>query len=260
MTEPTLTIETRGHVLAVGLSRAAKRNAFNLQMLRELAAAYGRLEDDPELRCLVLFAHGDHFTAGLDLGEVGPHVAAGGELHVEGGVDPLDLAGRRRAKPVVMAVQGYCYTIGVELALAADVVVASRDARFTQFEVRRGIMPFGGATLRFAQTAGYQNAMRYVLTGDAFDADEARRIGVVQEVTEPGQQVARALALGETIAAQAPLAVQASRANAKLAVEQGHAAAYARLMTEARALMASEDAAEGLRSFVERRDAVFRGR
>ncbi|MDB4928166.1 MAG: Enoyl-CoA hydratase/isomerase [Myxococcaceae bacterium] len=260
MTDPTLTIETRGRVLAVGLSRAAKRNAFNLQMLRELAAAYGRLEDDPELRCLVLFAHGDHFTAGLDLGEVGPHVAAGGELHVDGGVDPLDLAGRRRKKPVVMAVQGYCYTIGVELALAADVVVASRDAKFTQFEVRRGIMPFGGATLRFAQTAGYQNAMRYVLTGDAFDADEARRIGVVQEVTDPGQQVARAMALAETIAAQAPLAVQAARANAKLCLEQGHAAAYARLMPEARALMASEDASEGLRSFVERREAVFHGR
>jgi hypothetical protein len=114
-------------------------------------------------------------------------------------------------KPVVMAMQGYCYTIGVELALAADVVVASRDARFTQFEVRRGIMPFGGATLRFAQVAGYQNAMRYMLTGDAFDAEEARRIGVAQEVTDAGQQVARAIAVGESIAAQAPLAVQATR-------------------------------------------------
>ena len=192
--------------------------------------------------------------------EVGPHVAAGGELHVEGGVDPLDLAGRRRVKPVVMAVQGYCYTIGVELSLAADVVVASRDARFTQFEVRRGIMPFGGATLRFAQVAGYQNAMRYILTGDVFDAEEAQRIGVVQELTDPGQQVERAIALGESIAKQAPLAVQASRANAKLAMEQGHAAAYAALMTKARALMATEDAAEGLRSFMERREADFRGR
>ena len=260
MTDPTLTVETRGHVLLVGLARVAKRNAFNLQMLRELAVAYDRLEDDPELRCLVLFAHGDHFTAGLDLGEVGPHVAAGGGIHGDGGVDPLDLVGRRRAKPVVMAVQGYCYTIGVELALAADVVVASRDARFTQYEVRRGIMPFGGATLRFAQVAGYQNAMRYLLTGDVFDADEARRIGVVQEVTDPGAQVARAAALAESIARQAPLAVQAARASAKLAQEHGHAAALAGLMPMARALMASEDAAEGLRSFVERREADFRGR
>ena len=260
MSEPAVTVEARAHVLRVGVNRPAKRNAFNLAVLRELSAAYARLEDDPDLRCLLLFGHGDHFTAGLDLAEVGPHVAGGGGLLVDGGVDPLDLEGRRRVKPVVMAVQGYCYTIGVELALAADVVVASRDARFTQFEVRRGIMPFGGATLRFAQVAGYQNAMRYILTGDVFDAEEARRIGVVQEVTEPGQQVERAIALGESIAKQAPLAVQASRASAKLAIEQGHAAAYAELMTKARALMGSEDAAEGLRSFMERREADFRGR
>jgi enoyl-CoA hydratase/carnithine racemase len=128
---------------------------------------------------------------------VGPHVAGGGGLLVDGGVDPVDLEGRRRVKPVVMAVQGYCYTIGVELSLAADVVVASRDTRFTQFEVCRGIMPFGGATLRFAQVAGYQNAMRYVLTGDVFDADEAVRIGVAQEATAPGAQLDRAVAIAE---------------------------------------------------------------
>jgi enoyl-CoA hydratase/carnithine racemase len=260
MSDATLTLETRGHVLLVGLNRPAKRNAFNLQMLRELSAAYTRLEDDPALRCLVLFAHGDHFTAGLDLAEVGPHVAGGGGLLVDSGVDPVDLEGRRRVKPVVMAVQGYCYTIGVELSLAADVVVASRDTRFTQFEVCRGIMAFGGATLRFAQVAGYQNAMRYVLTGDVFDADEAVRIGVAQEATAPGAQLDRAVAIAERIAAQAPLAVQASRVSAKLALEQGHAAALAALMPAARALMSTEDAAEGLRSFVERRPAVFRGR
>ena len=260
MSDSTLTIESRDNVLLVGLSRAAKRNAFNMQMLKDLSGAFGKLEDDPELRCLVLFAHGDHFTAGLDLADVGPHVAAGGSLLVEGGVDPLDLFGRRRVKPVVIAMQGYCYTVAVELALAADVVVAARDARFTQFEVRRGIMPFGGATLRFAQVAGYQNAMRYMLTGDFFDAEEARRMGIVQEITEPGAQVERALAIGETIARQAPLAVQATRASSRVALEKGPEAALAELMTAARGLMSTEDAAEGLRSFVERREANFRGR
>ena len=258
--ESTLTTEVREHVLAVGLNRPAKRNAFNLAMLRELAAAFTRLEDDPELRCLVLFAHGDHFSAGLDLAEVGPHVAAGGTLVVGGGVDPLDLEGRRRSKPVVIAMQGYCYTISIELALAADVVIAARDARFTQFEVRRGIMPFGGATLRFAQTAGYQNAMRYVLTGDFFDAEEARRMGLVQEVADVGAQLARAEAIAETIARQAPLAVQASMVNARTALEEGHAAALAGMMGEARALMATDDAREGLMSFVERREARFTGK
>ncbi len=194
MSEPVVTVEAREHVLRVGIQRPAKRNAFNLQVLRELSEAYTRLEDDPELRCLLLFAHGEHFSAGLDLAEVGPHVAAGGGLYGEGGVDPFGLFGRRRRKPVVAAMQGYCYTVSVELALASEVVVAARDARFTQFEVRRGIMPFGGATLRFARVAGYQNAMRYVLTGDFFDAAEAQRMGLVQEVTDAGAQFERALA------------------------------------------------------------------
>ncbi len=102
--------------------------------------------------------------------------------------------------------------------------------------------------------------MRYVLTGDFFDAAEARRMGVVQEVTEPGAQLERATAIAETIARQAPLAVQATLANARTAIEKGFDAALAEMMPAARALMATEDAAEGVRSFVERREAVFRGR
>ncbi|MFO0628873.1 MAG: crotonase/enoyl-CoA hydratase family protein [Polyangiales bacterium] len=257
---PTVTSVLRDHVLELGLDRAPKRNAFNLAMLRELAEGFTRAEDDPDVRCVLVHAHGEHFTAGLDLAEVGPHVAAGGALMPDGAVDPFSLFGRRRTKPFVAAVQGYCYTVAVELCLAADVVVAARDARFTQFEVRRGIMPFGGATLRFARVAGYQNAMRYVLTGDFFDAEEARRMGLVQEVADAGAQLVRARTIADTIARQAPLAVQASLVNARAAVEEGHAAALAALMPAARALMATEDAREGVLSFVERREARFTGR
>lgn len=259
MATETLSVLLRDHVLEVGLNRPQKRNAFNLAMLRELAEAYTRAEGDPEVRCLLLFAHGEHFTAGLDLAEVGPHVAAGGALAPEGSVDPFGLFGRRRSKPVVMAVQGYCYTVAVELCLAADVVVAARDARFTQFEVRRGIMPFGGATLRFAQVAGYQNAMRYVLTGDFFDAEEARRMGVAQELAEVGEQLVRAQAIAATIARQAPLAVQASLANSRVAVERGFDEALSALMPAARGLMGTDDAREGVASFIERREARFKG-
>src|SRR5262245_20851191 len=116
-----ISTETRGHVLLIGLDRAAKRNAFTTAMLVDLARAYTALEDDPALRAAVLFAHGDHFTGGLDLAEVGPKVAAGGSLAPPGVIDPLDLHGeRRRKKPVVCAVQGFCFTIGIELMLAAD--------------------------------------------------------------------------------------------------------------------------------------------
>ncbi len=256
----TLTLESDGHVRLVGLNRPEKRNAFNLAMLDELSAAYTQCEDDPDARCVLLFAHGAHFTAGLDLAEVGPHVAAGGGLHHEGRVDPLGLFGRQRSKPVVMAVQGYCFTIGIELCLASDVRVAASDTKFTQLEVARGIMPFGGATLRFPQVAGWGDAMRWMLSGEFFDAHEAHRMRVVRHGGAPGAQLEAARAIAQSIAAQAPLAVQATLRASRAAMELGAEAAKAELMREARALMHTQDAAEGVRSFVERRKAKFEGR
>ncbi|MFO0559333.1 MAG: crotonase/enoyl-CoA hydratase family protein [Polyangiales bacterium] len=260
MSTETIESALRDHVLEIALNRPSKRNAFNLAMLRELAEAFTRAERDPDVRCLLLTANGPHFTAGLDLAEVGPHVAAGGTLVADGAIDPFGLFGPKRSKPFVIAVQGYCYTVAVELCLAADVVIAAEDAQFTQFEVRRGIMPFGGATLRFAQVAGYQNAMRYVLTGDFFDAHEARRIGVAQDVAAVGAHLDRARTIAQTIAKQAPLAVQSALANSRLAVEKGFDVARDAMMGETRKLMASEDALEGVRSFVERREAKFSGK
>ncbi|TNF24832.1 MAG: crotonase/enoyl-CoA hydratase family protein, partial [Deltaproteobacteria bacterium] len=257
--EPPITVEERGHVLLIGLSRASKRNAFDLKMLDGLAHAFARYESG-DARCAVLFAHGEHFTAGLDLAEVGPAMAQGAPLIPPGGVDPLDLFGRRRTKPVVCAVQGYCLTIGVELLLASDIRVAAEDTVFAQMEVQRGIMAFGGATVRLPQVAGWGNAMRWLLTGDRFDAAEALRIGLVQEVVPPGTQLDRAIAIAERVAAQAPLAVRATLASARAAVERGIPAALEGLEAEARALMTTRDAVEGLRSFVERRAARFEGR
>lgn len=254
-----ISLQTQDHVLMIGLDRAAKRNAFDLAMLRQLAEAMTTYEDDPSLRCAVIFAHGEHFTAGLDLSEVGPAVARGEPLFPAGAVDPLGLHGRVRSKPLIMAAQGWCLTIGIELLLAADIRVAAADTRFGQIEIRRGIFPFGGATLRLPQVAGWGNAMRWLLTGDTFDAAEAHRIGLVQEVTPPGQQVERAAALAATVAAQAPLGVRATLQSARTCDEQGQAAALAGMMDDVRAVMASDDAREGMRSFVERRTARFTG-
>ncbi len=260
MSENRITFERRGHVALIGLDRAAKRNAFDLRMLRELAEAYTAYEDEPELRAAVVFAHGDHFTAGLDLAEVGPAVRRGAALFPDGMVDPVGLNGRIREKPVVMAVQGYCLTVGIELLLASDIRVAASDTRFGQIEINRGIFPFGGATIRLPQVAGWGNAMRWLLTGDTFDAAEALRIGLVQQVTEPGAQLEAATAIAETIAKRAPLGVRATMRSSRAMLEKGPLAATKELLVEARALMDSEDAAEGLSSFVERREAVFRGR
>ncbi|MCR3771468.1 crotonase/enoyl-CoA hydratase family protein, partial [Pseudomonas aeruginosa] len=177
--------ERRGHLLLLGLDRVAKRNAFDLPMLDDLVAALGEYEADDKLRCALLFAHGEHFTAGLDLANVGETFRQGWKLP-EGAVDPWGtFGGRRPSKPLVVAVQGYCYTIGIELMLAADINLCASNARFAQLEVQRGILPFGGATLRMHQVAGWGNAMRWLLTGDEFDAHEAYRLGLVQEVTAP---------------------------------------------------------------------------
>jgi len=257
---PRITTETREHVLLIGLDRADKRNAFDLAMLRELAQAFTRYEDTPELRCAVLFGHGEHFTAGLDLAEVGQAVARGEPLFPADAVDPLGLHGRARSKPLVIALQGWCLTIGIELALAGDIRVAARNTRFGQIEVKRGIFPFGGATLRMPQQLGWGNAMRYLLTGDTFDAAEALRIGLVQEVAEDGQHLERAAAIAATIARQAPLAVAATLRSSRVAQTHGEAAALAPMMDDVRKVMASDDAREGLQSFVERRDARFTGR
>jgi enoyl-CoA hydratase/carnithine racemase len=158
----------------------------------------------------------------------------------------------------VIAVHGRCLTLGIELCLAHDVVIAADNTRFAQIEIKRGIFPFGGATFRFVQQAGWGNAMRWLLTGDEFDAKEAHRIGLVQEVTEPGKQLERAIAIAETIAAQAPLGVQATIASARKSLNE-EAAARA-LLPEIVRLMQTEDARDGLMSFLERRTARFSGR
>lgn len=255
----TVTLERRDHVLLIGLNRPEKRNAFTFEMLRDLAAAYTTYEDDPNLWCAVLFAHGDHFTGGLDLAEAAPHIIAHETLIPDDQVDFVSLIGRRRTKPVVAGAQGWCLTVGIELLLASDIRICAEGTRFAQIEVGRGILPFGGATLRFPQVAGWGNAMRYLLTGDEFGAEEALRMGIVQEVVPANQVLDRAVVLAERVAAQAPLAVQATMESARTALEEGAAAAVAKLYDQLHRLMATRDAQEGVASFLERRAARFTG-
>ena len=161
---------------------------------------------------------------------------------------------------MVGAFQGICFTIGIELLLATDVRVAAEDVRFGQIEVKRGIFPVGGATIRMPRELGWGNAMRFLLTGDELDAREAHRVGLVQEVVPVGAQLERAVAIAERIAAQAPLGVQATLASSRLALADAEAAAAARLLADLAPILASDDAREGVQSFLERRAARFSGR
>ncbi len=255
-------VEQRGHVLLIGINRPEKRNAFDLELIEQFAAAYERLGDDPELRVGVVHAIGEHFSAGLDLAEVGAKVAEIGPSALAGSYkyDPWGMWSAPVPKPVVLAVQGIAFTLSIELALASDIVVAAQDVRFRQLEIGRGILPFGGATLRATAQLGWGNAMRFLLTADEFDAQEAYRIGLVQEVVAPGEQLDVALRIAQRIAAQAPLGVQETLASARIARDSGESAARDHLKVALAKIMASEDAAEGVRSFLERREARFNGR
>ena len=252
--------EVRGHVFLIGLNRVDKKNAFNLAMLRELSAAIGEYEANPELRAAVLFTHGEDFTAGLDLMDVAPAMAGDAGIVEEGAFDPVGVHGKTRTKPLVCAVQGLCLTLGIELMLASDIVVAGDDTRMAQIEIKRGIVPFGGANQRWVAASGWGNAMRYLLTGDELDAATAYRIGMVQEVVSPDQVLSRALELANTIAAQAPLGVAATLRSARIGVEEGQQAAFQHLVPEIHKLMVTEDAREGVMSFMQRRAAQFKGR
>jgi len=258
-----LTLERRGHVLLIGLNRPEKRNAFNLALIDQLAGAYHELENDDAIRCGVLFGHGDHFTGGLDLAEVGPLVREGRLDEALAGPGRRDPWRKDTAwtTPLVAAVQGWVMTLAIELLLAADIGIAASNARFAQLEIRRGIYPFGGATVRLPRDAGWGNAMRWLLTGEEYDAAEAHRIGLVQEVVEPGRQLDRAIELAQMIAGKcAPLGVKATLASAHRARLEGEAAAFERLDSDMAELFETEDGREGLRSFVERREARFVGR
>jgi enoyl-CoA hydratase len=257
--EGSITTEVRGHILLIGLNRPEKYNGYTPTMAKQLVAAMTRLDEEDDLFVGVLFGHGPHFTAGLDLPKWTGRMAQEGDH--EATEDRLDVVGLGRGcrKPIVTAAHGITFTLGIELAIAGDIVVAADDCRFSQLEPKRGIHATGGATIRFVQRGGWGNAMYHLLTSDEFDAEEAKRIGLVQEIVPAGKQLDRAIEIAESIAACAPLAVQATKASSRLFVEEGFDAAVAALAPAQKRLLASEDAKQGVQSFVERRRANFKG-
>ena len=250
--------EIRGHLFMIGLDRAAKRNAFDSHLIHDLSLALTEYEDHAELRCAVIFAHGEHFTAGLDLVELQPKLSSGIFSYDEHQINPWGTSGRARKKPVIVAVQGFCYTAGIELMLNADIAIAQDNTQFAQMEVQRGILPFGGATARFVQAAGWSKAMRYLLTGDAFDAATALDLNLINEITSEAP-LNRAIELAERIAQAAPLAVQATLASAKEAAEHGTEMAFSHLQQHLTPLLTTQDVQEGVMAMLQRRAPEFKG-
>ena len=250
--------ETHGHVLKIIIDNAAKRNAFSPEMMDQLSDALTRLDDTEELRVGVVCAEGDHFTAGLDMPKFfGPGATV--RPSPPDSVDPFGLR-NRCSKPLVTAVQGITYTVGIEMMLAGDIGVAAADARFCQMESKRGIAPLGGAHFRYLSRMGWGDAMYHLMLCDEFSAERALKIGLVQEVTPVGRQVERAMELAALIAQNAPIGVQAMKRAALTYVAAGERAAIDVIPEVRERVFASQDSKEGVQSFVERRPAVFHGR
>jgi enoyl-CoA hydratase/carnithine racemase len=157
-------------------------------------------------------------------------------------------------------VQGICFTVGIEIALAGDIIIAADTARFCQMESKRGIAPLGGAHFRYLTRAGWGDAMYHLFLCDEFNAERAYKIGLVQEVVPLGRQVDRAMEVAQLIAKNAPLGIQITKQAALKFIEAGEKSAIEIIPKIRERVMNSEDMKEGIQSFIERRAAVFRGR
>ena len=254
----TVQTEVDGRIFRIVVDNVAKKNAFTPDMMAELSNAFTAFDGDDALWVAVLAFAGDHTTAGLDMPKFfGPNVER--RDSPAGNVDPFALK-RRTLKPVVAAVQGLCLTVGIEMMLAADIVIAADTSRFCQMESKRGIAPLGGAHFRFLTRTGWGNAMYHLMLCDEFDAQRALQIGLVQEVVPAGQQIARATEIAHRIARNAPIGVRAMKEAALKYIQAGEAMAIAAIPAIHAAVMGTDDAKEGIRSFVERREAQFQGR
>ena len=250
-TDPLVSLSRRGRAGVIALNRAEKRNAMNQPLADGLEAALDALDDDPDLWVGILTGGPDVFSAGTDLSVLG---SIGTERGGEYGI-----IRRRRTKPLIAAVEGIAFGGGMEIVLACDLVVASRAARFGLPEVGLGLVPTCAGLFRAPRALPLNLARELILTGDPIDAERAYHAGLVNVLTEPGAAVEGAAGLAERIAANGPLAVRACLHAINDFVGEDDVVGWA--ATEAaKAVMASDDAAEGVRAFFEKRPPDWRGR
>ncbi|MGF7234088.1 MAG: enoyl-CoA hydratase-related protein [Frankia sp.] len=237
--------ERRGRVLVITMQREAKRNAINHEMALGIDAALNELDDDPELWAGVITGTSTVFCAGTAL-EAGPRAVTerGGEYGI---------IRRRRTTPLVAAVEGWALGGGFELALACDLIVAARTARFGLPEVQRGLVASSGALFRAPRALPLHVAKQMLLTGQPLDPERAYALGVVNVVTEPGEALAEAVRLATEISANGPVAVQASLAAVNRIVGAGDDDGWDATDEAVEKVLASSDLTEGVGAFFEKR-------
>jgi enoyl-CoA hydratase len=244
--------ERRGPVLIIRLHREERRNAINRELAVGIDAALAELDDDANLRVGIITGTDTIFSAGTDLKE-------GQDARTEAGGE-YGIIRRRRMKPVIAAVEGRALGGGFEIVLACDLVVASTTARFGLPEGLRGVLPTSGALFRAARALPLNVAKQLMLTGDELQPERAFELGLVNEITEPGQAVDGALALAERICQSAPTSVsQILKAYGDLAADED-ARGWAATAAAVEVILASDDFKEGVSAFFAKRQPDWPGR
>jgi enoyl-CoA hydratase len=263
MPEPHLRFERDGHVATVTLNRPDARNALSGEMLVRMHDAWVEIDEDPEIRVAVVTGAGGHFCAGADL----KAMAAGhpdDEWTPRFNADP-DLHWRallrhfQPRKPLIAAVEGYAVAGGTEILQAMELRVAGESAVFGVAEVRRGLFPLGGSTVRLRRQIPLTIAAELLLTGRQMSASEAKEVGLIGHVVPDGEALAKARELADQIAANGPLAVQAVLRSLRESANLGEADALANELELGWPVFATHDAKEGPRAFAEKRDPHFTG-
>lgn len=258
----TVTVERRGDIVLIGLNRQQIQNRIDPPTRAKLAEAFYGYEHDPTLRAAILFGHGANFSRGIDVDAQQTQLANGPRPPAGAGqLDPLGNNPNHRTKPVVAAVHGETWNLGHELYLACDIRVAAANTDFGQDEASHARFPGGGGTVRFVREAGWGNAMRFMLTGDHWSADESMRIGVTQHVAATQQAALdMAVAIARKIAACGPLGIKATLATAHNVIDPVEMDTYSKLGAQYTALYRTEDFLEGRKAEAEGRPAKYAGR
>jgi len=255
MAEEAVLTEAGDGVLLITLNRPDARNAVNAALAAGVAAALDRLDADDDLRVGIVCGAGKGFSAGMDL----KAFVAGESPYVEGR-GFAGIAQRAARKPLIAAIEGFAVAGGLEVALACDLIVAARDARLGIPEAKRSLVAAGGALLRLPRGIPYHVAMEMALTGDPITAERGYEIGLVNRVAEPGEAVAAARELAAAIAANGPLALEASKRILVEAPGWPEEERWQRQGEISGPVFGSEDAREGATAFAEKRDPVWKGR
>lgn len=253
--------EIQDGVAIVTLSRPEAMNAIDPDMRAELRDVWRQVSQDDAIRCVILTGAGDKaFCTGSDLKKTMPPAESFAQLSFTGPGQAHMTTGMDMDTPILCAINGDAFGAGLELALACDIRLASRNARFGLPEVRLGTLPGGGGTQRLPRLVSHSDAMKILLTGDRFDAAEALRIGLVSEVWEAADLMPAALAIARRIAQNAPLSVRAIKRLARTGLDMPLDKALQMEHYVFGLLRDTEDRIEGRRAFQERRTPVYRGR